>query len=132
MKEQRGNIRGSVFNLNYKTYDFCLYAGECGELDEKQIEAARKTIVRILKRTGILRIHVYPNVNLTKKPSEVRMGKGKGNFHKKIKRIKSGLVLFSLSGVSDLLAQESFKKCAHKLPIGCYFWNKEKQLDLKL
>jgi len=83
----------------------------------RQIEAARRAITRHLRRTGRLWIRVFPDVPVSSKPAEVRMGKGKGSPEFWVARVAPGRIMFELDGVSWELAQEAFKLAAAKLPI---------------
>ena len=87
----------------------------------RQIEAARRTITRHVKRGGKLWIRVYPDVPITKKPIEVRQGKGKGNVEYWIAQIQPGRMLYEIEGVSEEIAREAFKLAAAKLPFKTAF-----------
>ena len=87
----------------------------------RQIEAARVTITRHLKRKGKLWIRVFPHKPVTKKPAETRMGKGKGSVEFYVAVIKPGAMLFELSGVSATIAKEAFCLADAKLPFHCRF-----------
>lgn len=100
---------------------FGLKALEPERITARQIEAARRTIARSMKRSGKLWIRVFPDVPVTKKPADVRMGSGKGNPEYFVCRVKSGKVLFELEGVDELIAREAFEKAAAKLPIKTKF-----------
>jgi large subunit ribosomal protein L16 len=86
-------------------------------VDGKQIESARKTIVREVKRKGKLWIRIFPHMPFSKKPAEVRMGKGKGDVAGYVAVVKPGRVLFELSGVPEEVAREALRKAGQKLPI---------------
>lgn len=94
-------------------------------LTARQIEAARKTIVREIKRKGKLWVKVFPHIPVTKKPSEVGMGKGKGDVDQYILALLPGRIIFELGGVSSSTAVEAFRKAAQKLPVICKFISKE-------
>ena len=83
----------------------------------KQIEAARVALTRYMKRTGKVWLRIFPNIPVSKKPTEVRMGKGKGSPEYWVCRIKPGRVMFELDGVQSALAKEAFRRGADKLPI---------------
>jgi len=87
----------------------------------RQIEAARRTITRHIKRGGRVRIRVFPDKPITKKPLEVRMGKGKGSVEYWVMEIKPGQMLYELQGVSEELAREAFKLASAKLPFKTTF-----------
>jgi large subunit ribosomal protein L16 len=90
-------------------------------MTSRQIEAARRTITRHVKRGGKLWIRVFPDVPVTKKPIEVRQGKGKGNVEYWIAQIQPGRVLYEIEGVSEDIAREAFKLAAAKLPFRTTF-----------
>jgi large subunit ribosomal protein L16 len=90
-------------------------------MTSRQIEAARRTITRHVKRGGKLWIRVFPDVPITKKPIEVRQGKGKGNVEYWIAQIQPGRVLYEIEGVSEEVAREAFKLAAAKLPFRTAF-----------
>ena len=87
----------------------------------RQIEAARRALTRHMKRQGQVWIRVYPDVPVTKKPLEVRMGSGKGSVELWVTRIKPGRIIFEIDGVSEQLAREAFALAAAKLPIKTRF-----------
>ena len=101
--------------------DFGLAATEAGRITARQIEASRIAISRSVKRGGKLWIRVFPNVPITKKPAEVRMGKGKGSPEYWIANIKPGRVLFEMNGVTREQAEAAMRLAAHKLPIKTKF-----------
>jgi large subunit ribosomal protein L16 len=90
-------------------------------MTSRQIEAARRTITRHVKRGGKLWIRVFPDVPITKKPIEVRQGKGKGNVEYWIAQIQPGRVLYEIEGVSEEIAREAFTLAAAKLPFKTAF-----------
>lgn len=96
---------------------FGLKAMETGRLTARQIEASRRAITRHIKRTGRVWIRIFPDVPVTKKPTEVRMGKGKGGIEFWMCRVKPGRILFELDGVPLQLAREAFERGAAKLPV---------------
>ena len=98
---------------------FGLQALDCHWLTSNQIEAARKVITRIVKRTGKMWIRIFPDKPVSKKPLETRMGKGKGAPEYWVAVIKPGKILFELEGVPDNEAIESLTQAANKLPIRC-------------
>jgi large subunit ribosomal protein L16 len=97
--------------------DFGLRAVEAGWVTNRQIEAARQTMVRHIKRGGKVWIKIFPDKPLTSKPAEVRMGKGKGSVEKWVAEVKSGRLMYELTGVGEKLAVEALKLAAAKLPI---------------
>ena len=117
-KAFKGRISGAAkggFNLDFGS--FGLKAMEPDRLTARQIEAARRAITRHMKRAGRVWIRVFPDVPVSKKPAEVRMGSGKGAPEFWAARVKPGRVLFELDGVPGPLAAEAFSRAAMKLPI---------------
>ncbi|GAB4131791.1 MAG: 50S ribosomal protein L16 [Rhodothalassiaceae bacterium] len=121
-KAHKGRIHGLAkggFSLAFGAYG--LKAVEPGRITARQIEAARRAMTRHIKRTGKVWIRVFPDVPVSKKPTEVRMGKGKGSPEFWAARIKPGRVMFELDGVPEELARGAFERAAAKLPIGTRF-----------
>jgi large subunit ribosomal protein L16 len=102
-------------NLNFGTIG--LKSLESGFISARQLEAARQAIVRKIKKKGKLWIKIYPNFPVTKKPTEVRMGKGKGNISHWAAKIRGGAVLFEVCGINKKTAIKAFKTGSAKLPI---------------
>ena len=109
--------RGSGFSFG----EYALKAVGCGKMTAQQIEAARIAINRKIKRTGQLWIRIFPDKPITKKPAEVRMGKGKGDLSHWVAVVKRGRVLFELGGVAEEFARQCFRLAAYKLPIRTRF-----------
>ena len=121
-KAFKGRISGAAkggFNLDFGAYG--LKAMEPDRLTARQIEAARRAITRHMKRAGRVWIRVFPDVPVSKKPAEVRMGSGKGAPEFWAARVKPGRVLFELDGVSIQVAREALELAAAKLPIKTRF-----------
>ena len=121
-KAFKGRISGAAkggFNLDFGS--FGLKAMEPDRLTARQIEAARRAITRHMKRAGRVWIRVFPDVPISKKPAEVRMGSGKGAPEFWAARVKPGRVLFELDGVSVTVAREALELAAAKLPIKTRF-----------
>jgi large subunit ribosomal protein L16 len=117
-KAHKGRIHGNAkggFTLNFGA--FGLKALEPTRITARQIEAARRTITRHLKRVGRVWIRIFPDVPVSKKPAEVRMGSGKGTPEFWVCRVKPGRVLFEIDGVNKATAAEAFTLAAAKLPI---------------
>jgi large subunit ribosomal protein L16 len=114
----KGNAKGG-FSLAFGK--FGLKALEPERVTARQIEAARRSIARSMKRAGKLWIRVFPDVPVSKKPAEVRMGSGKGNVEYYVCRIKPGRIMFELDGVDEATASEAFAKASAKLPIKTKF-----------
>ncbi|MAR32729.1 MAG: 50S ribosomal protein L16 [Porticoccaceae bacterium] len=109
--------RGSRVNFG----EFGLKATGRGRITARQIEAARRAISRHIKRGGKIWIRVFPDKPITKKPLEVRMGKGKGNVEYWVTLVQPGRVLYEMEGVSEQLAREAFELAAAKLPVATTF-----------
>ena len=92
-----------------------------GRFTARQIESARRAMVRHIKRGGKIWIRVFPDKPITNKPAEVRMGNGKGNVEFYVAEIQPGKVLYEMDGVSEELAREAFRLAAAKLPLPCVF-----------
>ena len=121
-KQQKGRMRGIArrgCTLNFG--EFGLQAIECGKLGSKQIEAARIAMTRHIKRGGRIWIRIFPDKPFTKKPAEVRMGKGKGAPEGWEAVIRPGRILYEMQGVSREIAQEALRLAAHKLSVRTKF-----------
>jgi large subunit ribosomal protein L16 len=117
-KAHKGRIHGNAkggFNLDFGQYG--LKAQEPERVTARQIEAARRAITREMKRAGRVWIRVFPDVPVSKKPTEVRMGKGKGSVEFWAARVKPGRILFEIDGVPEDVAMEALRLGAMKLPI---------------
>ena len=118
-KQQKGKMRGRAYRgSNIDFGEFGLQATSCGYITNRQIEAARIAISRRTKRGGNLWIKVFPDKSLTKKPAEVRMGKGKGSPEQWVAVIKPGRVIFEIAGLSRELSLEALRLAKYKLSIG--------------
>ncbi|WMC19570.1 MAG: 50S ribosomal protein L16 [Enterobacteriaceae bacterium PC38] len=129
-KMQKGRNRG-IINNNLKFGIFGLKSIEHGRLSSKQIESARRSIKRIIKKQGKIWICIFPDKPITKKPLEVRMGKGKGNVEFWVSLIKPGTILYEINGISEEIAREAFKQASSKLPIKTIFSKKRKIYEIK-
>ena len=117
-KAHKGRIHGNAkggYTLNFGAYG--LKALEPERVTARQIEAARRAISRYVKRVGRLWIRIFPDVPVTKKPAEVRMGSGKGSVEYWACRVKPGRILFEIDGVSDKVAQEALLSAATKISV---------------
>jgi large subunit ribosomal protein L16 len=117
-KAFKGRIHGLAkggADLNFGAYG--MKATEPGRITARQIEAARRAITRHLKRVGRVWIRVFPDVPVSKKPAEVRMGKGKGSVELWVCRVKPGRIMFEIDGVPEDLAAEAILRGAAKLPV---------------
>jgi len=121
-KQFKGKNRGLAQNGNRVSFgEFGLKAAERGRVSARQIEAARRAMTRAIKRGGKIWIRVFPDVPISSKPLEVRMGKGKGNVDHWVSKVQPGAVLYEMEGVPEDLAREAFKLAAAKLPIKTVF-----------
>ncbi len=119
-KEFRGTMKGKASRGNKISYgEYGIVALEPCWLRSNQIEAARVAMTRYIKRNGKVWIKVFPNKPVTKKPLEVRMGKGKGAVDYWVAVVKPGRVLFEIAGVSEEVAREALRLATHKLPCKC-------------
>jgi len=118
----KGRNRGLAQSGNKVSFgEYGLKAVGRGRITARQIEAARRTISRTVKRGGKLWIRVFPDKPISKKPLEVRMGKGKGNVEYWVAQIQPGLVLYEIEGVDEEMAREAFALAAAKLPLQTAF-----------
>ena len=121
-KAHKGRIHGTATRASTINYgSFALKALQPERITGKQIEAARVALTRHMKRQGRVWTRVFPNVPVSKKPIEVRMGKGKGNPEFFACRVKPGRILFEVDGVSEVIAKEALYKASAKLPIKTKF-----------
>lgn len=121
-KHHRGRMKGVAtrgVTLNFG--DYGLQALECGWLTNRQIEAARITMTRHIKRGGKIWIRIFPDKPVTRKPAETRMGGGKGSPEDWVAVIKPGRILYEMEGVPEEVAREAFRLAAHKLPVATRF-----------
>src|SRR5271156_1296327 len=121
-KAHKGRVHGFAkggTTLNFGSYG--LKAAEPGRLTARQIEAARRAITRHIRRVGRVWIRIFPDVPVSQKPAEVRMGSGKGTPEFWICRVKPGRIMFELDGVPPVLAREAFTLASAKLPIATRF-----------
>lgn len=121
-KQHKGRIHGNTkggATLNFGSYG--LKALQPERITARQIEASRRTITRHMKRVGRLWIRIFPDLPVTAKPAEVRMGKGKGSVEYWAARVAPGRILFELDGVTEEVARGAFERAAAKLPIKTKF-----------
>ncbi|SEN89448.1 LSU ribosomal protein L16P [Gemmobacter aquatilis] len=117
-KQHKGRIHGEAkggFALNFGT--FGLKATEPERVTARQIEAARRAITRHMKRQGRVWIRIFPDVPVSSKPTEVRMGKGKGSVDYWAAKVKPGRIMFEIDGVAETIAREALRLGAMKLPV---------------
>jgi large subunit ribosomal protein L16 len=125
-KQQRGRMKGKPYRGTSLAFgEFGLQALEPCWLTARHIEAGRIAITRNVKRRGKLWVRAFPWKSVTKKPTEVRMGKGKGDPEFWVDVIRPGKVLFELEGVTESVAREAMRLAAHKLPIKTRFISRE-------
>jgi large subunit ribosomal protein L16 len=125
-KQHKGRIHGQATSGTYLSYgSFGLKATSPERITARQIEAARRAISRCIKRQGRLWIRIFPDVPVSKKPLEVRMGSGKGSPEFYVSRVKPGKIMFELDGVPREVAEEAFSLASAKLPIKVRFVSRD-------
>ena len=121
-KQFKGRNRGLATNGNKVSFgQFGLQASERGRITARQIESARRAMTRHIKRGGKIWIRIFPDVPISKKPLEVRMGKGKGNVEYWVCKIQPGKMLYEMEGVTEEIARQAFRLAAAKLPFKTNF-----------
>ncbi|MDY0163626.1 50S ribosomal protein L16 [Desulfobotulus sp.] len=121
-KQQRGRMKGTAQRGATLTFgEFGLQALECGYINSRQIESARIAMTRHVRRGGKMWIRIFPDKPITKKPAEVRMGKGKGPHDSWVAVIKPGRILYEMEGVSREKAMEALRLASYKLPVKTRF-----------
>ena len=121
-KAHKGRIHGKASRANLMNYGaYGLKAIQPERIISKQIEAARVALTRYMKRSGKVWLRIFPNIPVSKKPTEVRMGKGKGAPEFWACRVKPGRIIFEVDGVSESVAREALYKASTKLPIKTKF-----------
>ena len=121
-KQHKGRNRGLAQSGNSVAFgEFGLKATDRGRITARQIEAARRAMTHFVKRGGKIWIRVFPDVPVTKKPLEVRMGNGKGNVEYWVAKVQPGSMLYEMEGVDEATAREAFRLAAAKLPISTTF-----------
>lgn len=125
-KMQRGRLRGMAQRGNQISFGtYGLQAVESHYITSRQIEAARRAIMRYIRRGGKVWIRVFPDKPYTKRAAETRMGSGKGNVEHWVAPVRPGKVLFEIAGVREDLAREAMRLAAHKLPMRTQFVARE-------
>ena len=125
-KQFKGRIHGLAKGgsaINFGNYG--LKAIEPERVTSRQIEAARRALTRHMKRQGRVWIRIFPDIPVTAKPIEVRMGKGKGSVDRWVAKVKPGRVMFEVDGVAEYVAKEALRLAAMKLPVKCRFITRE-------
>ena len=121
-KQFKGRISGSAQRGNFVAFgEYGLKATDRCRMTAREIEAARRAISRHVKRGGQIWIRVFPDVPISKKPLEVRMGSGKGNVEYWIAKVQPGKVLFEMEGVDEVTAREAFRLASSKLSVSTAF-----------
>jgi large subunit ribosomal protein L16 len=121
-KQQRGRMKGIAHRGSDITFgEFGLQAVECGAISARQIEAARIAMTRHVKRGGKIWVRVFPDKPITKKPAEVRMGKGKGAPEGWVAVVRPGKILYEMTGISKEIAREALRLASHKLSVKTRF-----------
>ncbi|MBI3171938.1 MAG: 50S ribosomal protein L16 [Hydrocarboniphaga effusa] len=121
-KQMKGRNRGLALTGNKVSFgEFGMKSTELGRITARQIEATRRVISRTVARGGKMWIRIFPDVPVTKKPLEVRMGSGKGNVEYWAAKVQPGRMLFELEGVSETDAREAFRLAGAKLPVKSIF-----------
>ncbi len=121
-KQQKGRNTGLALRGNKVSFgEYGLKATSRGRITARQIEAARRAITRHVRRGGKLWIRIFPDKPITKKPLEVRMGKGKGSVEYWVAEIKPGAMLYEIEGIPEDIAREAFRLAAAKLPVKTTF-----------
>jgi large subunit ribosomal protein L16 len=121
-KQFKGRNRGVATRGNKVSFgEYGLKATECGRITSRQIEAARRALSRHVKRGGKVWIRIFPDKPISKKPLEVRQGKGKGNVEYWVALVQPGRMMFEIEGISEDLAREALKFAAAKLPVKTAF-----------
>ena len=117
-KMQKGRMPGKAYRGSNLTYgEFGLMTTQPGWITSRQIEAARVSLARSVKRGGKIFIRIFPDKPVTKKPAETRMGKGKGNPEEWVAVVKPGRILYEMGGMGEQLAHEALKLAQSKLPV---------------
>ncbi len=121
-KRMKGRLRGTAYRGSSLAFgDYGLQATTRGWLSARELEAARVALTRHIKRGGRVWIRVFPDKQLTKKPAETRMGKGKGAPDQWVAVVKPGRIIFEMEGVTEVIAQEAMRLAAHKLSVHTQF-----------
>ena len=122
----RGRMKGKAARGNFLAYgDFGLMAMEPSWITSNQIEAARISMTRYIKRGGNVWIKIFPDKPVTEKPAETRMGSGKGSPEYWVAVVKPGRIMFEMDGITEDLAREAMRLAMHKLPVKCKFVTKK-------
>jgi large subunit ribosomal protein L16 len=127
-KQFKGRNRGVAARGNEVSFgEYGLKSKVLGRLTSRQLEAARRAVVRHVKRGGKFWMRIFPDKPVTKKPLEVRQGKGKGNVEFWVALVQPGRMIFEIEGVTETLAKEAFSLASSKLPVNTIFVSREKK-----
>ena len=125
-KQFRGRMKGTASRGNKVQFgDYGLQSLSASWVTSRQIEAARRAVVRYVKRGGKVVIRIFPDKPVTEKPAETRMGSGKGAVDHWVAVVRPGNILFEISGVTEEQAREAFRLAGHKLPVATQFVSRE-------
>lgn len=125
-KVRKGKNRGNATSGHYVAFgDYGLQAQSNNDVTSRQIESARQAMTRYIKRGGKVWIRIFPHIPRTRKPQDVKMGKGKGNPEFWAAKVKAGTVMFELKGVDEEVAREAMRLAGHKLPVKVKFVKRE-------
>ncbi len=125
-KVRKGKNDGVATRGNFLAFgDYGLQAVDNERISSRQIEAARTTMSRYIKRGGRIWIRIFPHTPVTRKPQDVKMGSGKGNPEFFVAKVKAGTVMFELQGVEESQAREAMRLAGHKLPVKTKFISRE-------
>lgn len=125
-KQFKGRIHGEAKGGSDITFgQYALKATEPDRINARQIEAARRAMTRHMKRQGRVWIRIFPDVPVTAKPIEVRMGKGKGSIDRWVAKVKPGRIMFEIDGVDEVTAKEALRLAAMKLSVKCRIVERE-------
>ncbi|MCL0083797.1 50S ribosomal protein L16 [Thermodesulfovibrionales bacterium] len=125
-KMMKGNMAGKAHRGAYVSFgEFAMKSMEPGRITSRQIESARVAIVRHSKKGCKVWIRIFPDKPITRKPAETRMGKGKGNPEFWVAVVKPGRILYEVSGISEDIAKEAFRRASQKLPVATKFVKRE-------
>ena len=121
-KQMKGVLRGDATRGTEIAFgQYALKAETADRITSRQIEAARRAMTRYVKRGGKIWIRIFPDIPVTKKPAEVRMGSGKGSVDHYVAKVRAGRIMFEMDGVAPEIAKEAMRLASHKLPVRTRF-----------
>ena len=128
-KVMRGRLKGKAYRGNSVTFGvYGLQAVDSHYVTSRQIEAARRAVVRYIRRGGKLWIRIFPDKPITKRAAETRMGSGKGSVDHWVAAVRPGRVIFEMAGIREDQAREAFRLASHKLPMRTQFVTREEHM----